>query len=287
MATVGLLHPGEMGASLGRAASAASMVVWASAGRSDATKARAAGLEDVRTIGALAGLADVVLSVVPPSAALEVAAAVAAQRFRGVYVDANAVSPRAAREIDVTVQGGGAQFVDGSIVGPPYGPDTRTCLYLSGGAAAAAARAFDGSGLEVRTLGDQPGAASAMKMCYAAASKGQAALVLAVASLARAHDLAGALHEEWQASVPELESRLASAQRSAAAKGWRWVDEMEFIADTFADASLPDGFHRAAAEIFRRASAGAVDRPAPEDVLGRILSPGEPPPSELPPASLG
>jgi hypothetical protein len=45
--------------------------------------------------------------------------------------------------------------------------------------------------------------------------------------------------------------RLRHAERSAAAKGWRWSGEMEEIADTFAAAGEPDGFHRAAAEVYR------------------------------------
>jgi len=36
----------------------------------------------------------------------------------------------------------------------------------------------------------------------------------------------------------------------AAAKGWRWIAEMEEIAATFAAAGQPDGFHLAAAEVF-------------------------------------
>jgi hypothetical protein len=44
---------------------------------------------------------------------------------------------------------------------------------------------------------------------------------------------------------------LPQAEKSADAKGWRWVGEMEEIADTFAAAGQPDGFHRAAAQVYR------------------------------------
>jgi hypothetical protein len=40
-------------------------------------------------------------------------------------------------------------------------------------------------------------------------------------------------------------------------KGWRWVGEMEEIAHTMADAGLPDGFHQAAAEVYRRSPRSA------------------------------
>jgi len=60
-----------------------------------------------------------------------------------------------------------------------------------------------------------------------------------------------ALLEEWAQSIPGLEERSLRAARSAEKKGWRWVGEMEEIAATFAGAGQPDGFHKAAAEVFR------------------------------------
>src|SRR5205823_4213288 len=81
MVTIGLLHPGEMGASVGRAARATGhRVLWASHGRGPDTAARAAGagLEDAGTLHALASASDVILSVCPPHAAVDVAPAFAA-----------------------------------------------------------------------------------------------------------------------------------------------------------------------------------------------------------------
>jgi saccharopine dehydrogenase-like NADP-dependent oxidoreductase len=46
----------------------------------------------------------------------------------------------------------------------------------------------------------------------------------------------------------------AATARQAASKGWRWIAEMEEIAATFAAVGVPDGFHRAAAEVYRRCS---------------------------------
>src|SRR6266545_1877039 len=93
--------------------------------------------------------------------------------------------------------------------------------------------------------------ASAVKMAYAAWTKGTAALLLAIGLLAEAEGVEAPLLEEWRLSLPELPEAATRAARSAAAKGWRWVGEMDEIAATFAAAGLPDGFHRAAAEMFR------------------------------------
>jgi hypothetical protein len=107
---------------------------------------------------------------------------------------------------------------------------------------------FEGSALEPRVVAN----ASAVKMAYAAWTKGSAALLLAVRELARAEGIEDVLLEEWRLSLRELPERADRAARSAEAKGWRWVGEMEEIAATFEADGLPNGFHLAAAEVFRR-----------------------------------
>ena len=242
LGTVGLLHPGEMGAAVGAVLRGQGVrVVWASEGRSEETRARAeaAGLEDAGSVVEVAR-SDVVFSICPPHAALEVARSA---EFAGVYVDANAVSPATAREVAEAV----GEFVDGGIVGsPPREPGTAR-LYLSGDRASEVAGLFAGSALDARVVSN----ASALKMAYAAWTKGTAAMLLAIRELAFREGVEEALLAEWDLSLPELRDRFARAARSAEAKGWRWVGEMEEIAATFEAAGLPGGFHRAAAEVYR------------------------------------
>src|SRR2546429_4555 len=122
MTTIGLLHPGEMGASVGAAARAnGARVLWASEGRGGETAARAAAaqLEDAGTLRKVVAASDVILSVCPPHAARDVAAAVAAAGFRGLYVDANAVAPATSREVAAIAERAGATYVDGGLIGPP------------------------------------------------------------------------------------------------------------------------------------------------------------------------
>jgi 3-hydroxyisobutyrate dehydrogenase-like beta-hydroxyacid dehydrogenase len=269
--TVGLLHPGEMGAAVGRClATAGHRVLWVPEGRSPASAARAAAAGLTAADGGLAGLiraADVIVSVCPPHAALEVARQVAG--FGGVYIDANAVSPATAREIARIVEAGGASYVDGGIIGtPPVAPGFIR-LYLSGSRAGEVQRLFAGGEADARVIGGEAGTASAVKMAYASWTKGNAALLLTAWALSRAEGVEEALLTEWSISQPGLSDRSARAAWSAAAKGWRWVAEMEEIAAAMAAAGLPDGFHRAAAEIYRRAGAdGSADA-----VLDALLSP--------------
>jgi 3-hydroxyisobutyrate dehydrogenase-like beta-hydroxyacid dehydrogenase len=248
---VGLLHPGEMGAAVGRLLSGpGETVLWASAGRSAATaeRATAAGLEDAGDIGEVCRRSEILLSICPPHAALDVAREASA--FTGIYVDANAIAPATAREVGAVQP----RLVDGGIVGPPpTGPGT-TRLYLAGGETAEVVALFSGTNLDARAISDEVGAASALKAAYAGWTKGSAALLLTVRELARAEGVEEALRAEWRLSIPALEERLAGAERSARRKGWRWIGEMEEIAHSMAAQDLPAGFHQAAAEVFRRAA---------------------------------
>jgi 3-hydroxyisobutyrate dehydrogenase-like beta-hydroxyacid dehydrogenase len=252
--TICVLHPGEMGSAIGRAARAGgARVLWCSAGRGEATRRRAAeaGLEDAGTLQGALGGAEIALSVCPPHAAPELARSVAALGFRGLFVDANAVSPETARRVAAVVAGAGARFVDGGIIGPPPGPGASTRLYLSGDDAARVARLFDGTPLAAVVLDGPVGAASAVKMGYAAWTKGTALLLLAVRAAAEREGVEAALAAEWRISQPDLFRQLDRAVTQSR-KAWRWVAEMEEIAATFGGAGLPEGFHLAAAEICRR-----------------------------------
>lgn len=242
-----------MGSALGAALRARGItVLWASSGRGPATarRAHAAGLQDVGAVEELARRAAVILSVCPPHAALDVGRSVSG--YGGVFVDGNAISPETARTIAATIEGGGGRYVDGGIVGPPPRTAGTTRLYLSGAAAGLVAGLFEETVMEPRVVSDEIGAASAVKMAYAAWTKGTAALLLEIRALARAVDVESTLLDEWRLSLPELEEQSLRAASAAGRKGWRWVGEMEEIAATFASAGLPDGFHRAAAETFAR-----------------------------------
>jgi 3-hydroxyisobutyrate dehydrogenase-like beta-hydroxyacid dehydrogenase len=267
---IGLLHPGEMGAAVGRGlAGRGHQVLWASQGRGRDTAARAAaaGLADAGTVAALAARAEVIISVCPPHAALDVAWLV--QGFGGLYLDANAISPATAREIAGMITDGGGRYADGGIVGPPPVTPGSTRLYLSGQDAPAVQELFAGTALDARIAGDSLTAASAVKMAYAGWTKGTGALLLAIRALARAEGVEAALLAEWELSQPALAGRSAGAARAATAKGWRWVAEMEEIAASMAAAGLPDGFHQAAAEVYRRAPR---EQPVPADEVETVLA---------------
>lgn len=253
--TIGILHPGAMGSSLGAAlVGAGHEVVWASEGRSAATRARAEAdrLVDAGTVADLVTRSDTIVSVCPPGEALAVAWSVARLGFAGTYVDTNAVAPATARAIAAVMNEVGAHLLDGGIVGPPARHAGLTVLYLSGPRAhsVAFAERFDGTPLETHHVDERIGSASAVKMAFAAWTKGTSALLLAVRALAEREGVVDGLDHAWSTLTPDLHDRLPATARGTAPKAWRFVDEMHEIASTFDDAGLPSGFHQAAASIY-------------------------------------
>jgi hypothetical protein len=103
--------------------------------------------------------------------------------------------------------------------------------------------------LDARAIDGRPGAASALKVAYAAWTKCTDALVLAIRAFADREGVERALLEEWRISQPALEKKSERAAAVAVPKAWRYVGEMREIAAAFEAAGLPPGFHQAAAEI--------------------------------------
>jgi 3-hydroxyisobutyrate dehydrogenase-like beta-hydroxyacid dehydrogenase len=266
--TVGLLHPGEMGSAVGATlAASGARVVWASEGRSGATAVRAheLGLADAGTLAAVAAAAEAIVSVVPPHGALDLARAVAALGYRGLYVDANAVAPETARAMARVVEAAGGRFVDGGIIGPATRKPGAARIYLSGPDAARAATLFAAGPVDPIVLDGPAGAASALKMAFAAWTKGSAALLATVRAFAIAERVDDALLAEWTTSRPGLPAQSTRAFTDNLRKAWRFVGEMEEIARSLSDVGLPDGFHEAAGEVYARL-AGYREAGAPPSI---------------------
>ena len=258
---VGILHPGAMGASLGSALKpAAGVVVWAAAARSQATSKRAelADLVAVPDVAELARRAHVVVSICPPHAAREVAdevaAAVAGRPDPPLYVDANAVAPATVRDIGALL--GPERVVDGAVIGPPAWEPGRTVLWLSGAAAPVIAALFAGTPFTARVLGPDLGTASALKACYALQSKAVPAVWRALADAAEGYGVQEALREQLGRDGVDLGAELDAVTARAGSKAWRWAGEMDEAAAALAEVGVPDGFSRAAAQVYRRMADG-------------------------------
>jgi hypothetical protein len=199
---------------------------------------------------------DVIISVCPPEFALDVAEEFT--DYRGVYVDANAVSPETSLKISRIL--GQSTFIDGSIIGPPPGQqERRTRLYVSGEDASTLLTLAGTEGFDIVKLEGPTTAASALKMTYALWTKGTQGLLISIRAVARSLDVEQVLLSEWALSLPELEGRSRSAEERASRDGWRWAWELEEIGRCFNAHGQPSGFGAAAAEVFR-----TFDRPSVE-----------------------
>ncbi|MFD9396136.1 DUF1932 domain-containing protein [Streptomyces sp. NPDC060000] len=253
--TVGILHPGSMGAAIAAcAATNAAAVVWCSAGRSAASTMRAEqfALTPVATLTELLDRSDIVISLCPPAAAEDMAHDVAGHRFDGVYLEANAINPERAMRIAGLLEPD-ATVVDGGVVGSPPVRGKTPVLYLSGRAAATERieALFAGTAVKTKMLGTELGKASALKLSYATFQKTSRVLVALAVGMAREH---GVDQELIEAASRRTDSYLSEPQYVAktAARAWRWGPELEEAADALAAAGLPPEMLRAAATTLAR-----------------------------------
>ena len=214
---------------------------------------------------------DAILSVCPPSEARALANEVLDLRFRGIYVDANAIAPQTASEI---LNDFGSNYVDGGLIGPPAREKGSTRLYLSGKFAREVGSWFDTSLLEAKVIATEMGVqASSLKMAYAGYTKGSSALLILINAFAELAGVRESLVKEWEMSQPALIKRSEHAAKGTAAKAWRFVGEMEEIAKTMKSSDLPEGFHNGSAELYSL-MARFKDAKSPDlnEVLEEIIS---------------
>ncbi|MFB6790247.1 DUF1932 domain-containing protein [Streptomyces olivaceus] len=253
--TVGILHPGSMGAAVAAcAATNAGAALWCETGRSTASAERAAqaGLTSVATMTELLDRSDIVISLCPPAAAEDLARDVAGHGFAGVFVEANAINPERVQRIaglfvpDATV-------VDGGVVGSPPVRGKTPTLYLSGPVAGTdrIEALFAGTAVQTTVLGTEVGKASALKLAYASFQKTSRVLTALAVGMAREH---GVDQELIEVASRRTDSYLAEPEYVAktAARAWRWGPELEEAADTLAAAGLPPEMLRAAASTLAR-----------------------------------
>ena len=276
MSKIGILHPGEMGISI--AASAINnghQVYWLSQNRSDKTRTRAEkfNLLEIDSLLQFCRTCEIIISICPPHAADDIASSVSKIGFQGFYLDANAISPQRTVKIEQILKANHIHFVDGGIIGGPAWKPKETWLYLSGERANEIASCFSNGPVEVKIIGNEIGKASALKMCYAAYSKGTSALLSAILATAQSLGVRDELYQQWNIDEEGFSEQVNRRAVRVTAKAWRFEGEMNEIAATFREAGLPDGFHLAAADIYHRMAGfkNATETPPLEEVLEALL----------------
>ncbi|MEU4685977.1 NAD(P)-dependent oxidoreductase [Streptomyces xinghaiensis] len=272
--TVGILHPGSMGAAVGGQLRGQGIcVLWLPEGRSRTTveRAEAAGMEAVDGLPRLLERADVVLSLCPPAAAEDVARQVAAHGFPGkTYVEGNAVAPARMRRICELLPD--ATVVDGAVIGSPPLGGKQPRLYLAGRSSALALLGdlFALTDVRVHPLGEELGRASALKLAYSSYQKASRVLAAVAFGLARANGVGDELLDVARLRPGSYLPETGYIPKSAA-RAWRWGPELEEAAALLHEAGLPDELMRASAAVLTRWNTARGSEPSIEEALSLLM----------------
>jgi 3-hydroxyisobutyrate dehydrogenase-like beta-hydroxyacid dehydrogenase len=269
--SIGIYAPGAMGSALGRAWQVGgSRVVATIQGRSPRTASLATGLELLPSLDDVVSVADVIVSIGPPSAAVQMADAIvdasARRQARPLVVDLNAISPNTVRRIQDRVSAAGLELLDGSVSGPPPSPTSVTHLYLSGRSGQRLA-ALPSPWLATHVVGSEVGLASAVKMCTASVYKGFSCLLLQALQTACAHGVADVVIADLEHDFGGQLTGVASRIALAAAKSDRYPAEMREIAETQASAGGDPGVFRAIAGAYEHVARSELSSLTPEDAV--------------------
>jgi 3-hydroxyisobutyrate dehydrogenase-like beta-hydroxyacid dehydrogenase len=269
--TVGIQSPGDMGHAVGQVLGSHRLrVITCLQDRSARTRAlaRRANIEDVSSYSELVTQADIVLSILVPAqaraAANRVAHAISDTGASVVYADCNAIAPQTTREIGAIISAAGGHYIDASIIGGPPKGNGQTRFYASG-PDVSAFQALAQHGLNVVSLDEKIGSASAIKMCYAALTKGTSALCTQLLVAAEALGVSEALRNEFQYSQPAMYERMERGIPGMPTKSRRFVGEMEQISQTFEHIGLTPRILAGAADMYRFVGETQLADRTPED----------------------
>lgn len=265
---IAIIGAGEMGAAIGRRLrESGARVIVSLKGRSGASleRVRRAGLEGVDDDQRLTDGIDCILSIVPPAAAIEVAARLCAPLrdapLPPVFVDCNAIAPATMRQIASVLDP--LPVIDAGIIGGPplmgsQDSSTGPRIYASGPHAHRLA-VLGRYGLDIAVMDAPIGAASGLKLAYAGLTKGFTALAASMVTVASRHGLAEALRIELMRSQPQFLERIDRAIPAIFTKAYRWVAEMEQIAEFINDPAVGATIYEGVACLYATIANDLVD----------------------------
>lgn len=254
-ATIALIAPGAMGSAVGKQLTDhGARVLTLAEGRSDATKARAKAAGMISSTMEEIAAAEIILSIVPPGEAVKLAKSLAtpirASKSKPVYIDLNATSPKTMQEVAAALSASGCEVLDGSIIGPPPVKSAdRTTFYVSGDPNKRS-DIFAKFGLRLRRIDGPLGAASSLKMVYAGINKGLTALGTAMFLAAERNGCADSLREEMEFSSSAIMTRLTGSIPDMYPKAYRWVAEMNEIAEFLGPDDPAAKIYQAMAKVY-------------------------------------
>ena len=279
--SIGITSPGDMGQGVAMCIKAMGFkVCMASDGRSPRTRGlgEKAGLTDCGSLENLVKECDMVLSILDPGAAVknarDIAAACKATSRKIVFVDCNAIAPKTMNEIADIMTAVGCTVVDAGIIGPPPRNGAKQRFYVSGPNASLMNR-INSEQIMVRVAGEKLGDASAVKMCYAALTKGSIALGTELLIAARKLGVDQVLEAEFKSSQAEMHQSVLTRSAGMAFKAYRWVPEMNEIAKTFDGVGLTPKMFQGVSDLYAQIAATPQGKESPEEARAKKRSGGD------------
>ncbi|NKL18137.1 NAD(P)-dependent oxidoreductase [Rhizobium leguminosarum] len=257
MPNFAIIGSGAMGSAVAkRLIDHGAMVLTYLEGRSEQTIARAKAAGMVPVGRQELTKAELILSIVPPSEAIKVAELVAdissGMQAPPPFIDLNAIAPKTMQALAARFEGSSVEVLDGAIIGgPPVPGKSGPTIYISGDIAERS-RLLEDCGLRIRRLDRPLGAASALKMCYAGINKGFVGLGTAMLLAASRSGAAESLQAELSESLPDIDRKLSGSIPDMYPKAYRWVAEMQEIADFLGEDDPAATIFRGIADVFSR-----------------------------------
>ena len=261
--TIGVMSMGDMGSGVASVLKQNGFnVITSLENRSNDSVIRAKEnkITDIGSLRNLVEKSDVILSILVPSYALnfaeEVSSILTDSKSKKIFVDCNAISPNTSETISNIIVESNGVFIDGGIIGGSPRSGEKPRIYISG-EYANLIQDLSSEDVEFINMNSDIGAASGLKMTYAAITKGTAALYAASLMTAEHFGLLENLLDELSYSQPKVFDSIKTVN-SISAKAFRWIGEMEEIADTFSLSKNSEKIHQGAADTFRKIASSPI-----------------------------
>jgi 3-hydroxyisobutyrate dehydrogenase-like beta-hydroxyacid dehydrogenase len=285
MSRIAILYPGGLGAVLGRALiEAGDTAITCLSERSETTRRRALsnGFAVVPSLGEVARQSEIVISLVPPGAALETASRFAhsleaTRNLAGVlpiFVDANSVAPQTKLRIAEILAEVGVRCLDGAFFGPTNELGHNNLLALSGPDAVQVAP-FLQRVVEVSHLGPTIGQASALKMSLTILTKALPALFLEIVCASASRNQLDSTLEMMRRLYPGIISFLERTLPTYPVYVERRKHELEEAASWLHEAGQSGCMTRSAVEVLARLQDAAIEPSSDwrfENLLSRVAN---------------
>jgi len=237
---IGIMSIGEMGfhwAKLLTSHGVEVMTYDKDRGETSRKRAENAGVKSLPSMERLVNEAEIIVSIVIPSAAPRVAEKVAEAAGKSgrrglLFLDANAISPMTADGIAGMLAPAGVSFVDGCIIGSASKMGKGTIVYVSG-AEAERLRPLESFAIPIRVLGPKTSQASAFKIVYAGLTKGLQALFCELFMGAQRFGLLEELRAQYEESFPGLLEKVSTSIVGLRIHAGRRAEEMDELKRTF------------------------------------------------------